>query len=119
MPTSSTSACSRATFTKPPMYDRGSKASSASPLAGEPSYTKSSSVVSFDRNVTVSWAKCRTAMRIVLPRVLAAAAALAVGEVERQQALGEGAVGDRFVLRRVVEVERQQALGEGAVGDRF
>src|ERR1051326_799853 len=102
MPTSSTSACSRATFTKPPMYDRGSKASSASPLAGEPSYTKSSSVVSFDRNVTVSWGKCRTAMRIVFPRVLAAAAALAVGEVERQQALGEGAVGDRFVLRRVV-----------------
>src|SRR2546426_12711646 len=38
MPTSSTPACSRATFTKPPMYDRGSQASSASPLAGEPSW---------------------------------------------------------------------------------
>ena len=54
MPTSSTPACSRATFTKPPMYERGSHASSVSPLAGEPSYTKSSSVVSFGRNVTVS-----------------------------------------------------------------
>src|SRR5204862_7635067 len=50
MPTSSTRACSRATFTKPPMYDRGSQASSASPLAGEPSWTKSSSVVSLGRN---------------------------------------------------------------------
>src|SRR5437879_9078945 len=64
MPTSSTPACSRATFTKPPMYDRGSQASSASPLAGEPSWTKSSSVVSLGRNVTVSWTKFRTAMRI-------------------------------------------------------
>src|SRR5512132_1885271 len=64
MPTSSTPACSRATFTKPPMYDRGSQASSASPLAGEPSWTKSSSVVSLGRNVTVSWTKFSTAMRI-------------------------------------------------------
>src|SRR2546421_1878041 len=63
MPTSSTPACSRATFTKPPMYDRGSQASSASPLAGEPSWTKSSSVVSLGRNVTVSWTKFSTAMR--------------------------------------------------------
>src|SRR5205823_5460890 len=67
MPTSSTPACSRATFTKPPMYDRGSQASSASPLAGEPSWTKSSSVVSLGRNVTVSWTKFRTAMRISNP----------------------------------------------------
>src|SRR5215510_14541885 len=65
MPTSSTPACSRATLTKPPMYDRGSQASSASPLAGEPSWTKSSSVVSLGRNVTVSWTKFSTAMRIV------------------------------------------------------
>src|SRR2546423_10159295 len=67
MPTSSTPACSRATFTKPPMDDRGSQASSASPLAGEPSWTKSSSVVSLGRNVTVSWTKFRTAMRISNP----------------------------------------------------
>src|SRR5438132_6965624 len=67
MPTSSTPACSRATFTKPPMYDRGSQASSASPLAGESSWTKSSSVVSLGRNVTVSWTKFRTAMRISNP----------------------------------------------------
>src|SRR5688500_2712396 len=64
IPTSSTPACSRATFTKPPMYDRGSQASNASPLAGEPSWTKSSSVVSLGRNVTVSWTKFSTAMRI-------------------------------------------------------
>src|SRR5260370_22502914 len=64
MPTSSTPACSRATFTKPPMYDRGSQASSASPLAGEPSWTKSSSVVSLGRNVAVAWTKFRAAMRI-------------------------------------------------------
>src|SRR5262249_17315193 len=42
----------------------GSQASSASPLAGEPSWMKSSSVVSLGRNVTVSWTKFRTAMRI-------------------------------------------------------
>src|SRR5215510_6047774 len=121
MPTSSTPACSRATFTKPPMYDPGSQASSASPRAGEPSWTKSSSVVSLGRNVTVSWAKLATAMRIAavivrgcrvaLPRVLAAAASLAMGAVEGQQGLGEGAVGGRLVSGRVV--------GADAAGDRL
>ena len=37
-----------------------------------------------------------------LPRILAGAAGLAVGEVEGQQVLGEGAVGDRLVFGRVV-----------------
>src|ERR687887_77342 len=42
---------------------------------------------------------------IDLPRVLAAAAGLTVGEVERQQTLGEGAVGDRLVFGRVVRAD--------------
>src|SRR5712692_9360043 len=42
------------------------------------------------------------AFSTALPRVLAAAASLAVGEVERQQLLGEGAVGGRLVFGRVV-----------------
>src|SRR5262245_64621320 len=41
-------------------------------------------------------------LTVVLLRVLAAAAGLAVGEVERQQALGKGAVGRRLVFRRIV-----------------
>ena len=36
MPTSSTPSYSRATCTKPPMYDFGPDVSSASPRAGEP-----------------------------------------------------------------------------------
>src|SRR5262245_50133320 len=36
-----------------------------------------------------------------LPRVIPAATGLAVGEVERQQVLGEGAVGGRLVFGRV------------------
>src|SRR5215831_17861736 len=48
---------------------------------------------------------------VVLLRVLAAAAGLAVGEVKRQQALGKGAVGGRLVFRRVV--------GADAAWDRF
>src|SRR5712692_5116735 len=102
MPTSSTPACSRATFTKPPMYERGSQASSASPLAGDPSWTKSSSVVSLGRNVTVSWTKFRTAMRIASdvaggieifdqPRPGFAGSAKAVE--------AEGAAGEHLVLR--------------------
>src|SRR5436309_4509352 len=102
MPTSSTPACSRATFTKPPMYDRGSQASSASPLAGEPSWTKSSSLVSLGRNVTVSWTKFSTAMRIASdvagdieifdqPRPGFAGLAKAVE--------AEGAAGEHLVLR--------------------
>src|SRR5436309_14745368 len=102
MPTSSTPACSRATFTKPPMYDRGSQASSASPPAGEPSWTKSSSVVSSGRNVTVSWTKFSTAMRIASggagdieifdqPRPGFAGLAKAVE--------AEGAAGEHLVLR--------------------
>src|SRR2546425_5804297 len=83
MPTSSTPACSRATFTKPPMYDRGSQASSASPLAGEPSWTKSWSVVSWGRNVTFSWTKFRAAMRIASAKAVEA----------------EGATGEHLVLR--------------------
>src|SRR5262249_35218313 len=46
-----------------------------------------------------------------LPRVLAAAAGLAMGEVEGQQVLGEGAVGGRLVSGRVV--------GTDAAWDRF
>src|SRR3989441_1459474 len=83
MPTSSTPACSRATFTKPPMYDRGSQASSASPLAGEPSWTKSSRVVSLGGSVTVSWTKFRAAMRIASAKAVEA----------------EGATGEHLVLR--------------------
>src|SRR3989449_5840077 len=65
------------------MYDRGSQASSASPLAGEPSWTKSSSVVSLGRNVTVSWTKFRRAMRIASAKAVEA----------------EGATGEHLVLR--------------------
>src|SRR2546422_4873982 len=65
------------------MYDRGSQASSASPLAGEPSWTKSSSVVSLGRNVTVSWTKFRAAMRIASAKAVEA----------------EGATGEHLVLR--------------------
>src|SRR5580765_6023735 len=104
MPTSSTPACSRATFTKPPMYDRGSQASSASPLAGEPSWTKSSSVVSLGRNVTVSWTKLATAMRIasviVLPQDVGAAVGASARPRESAQAVeAEGAAGEHLVLR--------------------
>ena len=43
-----------------------------------------------------------SSLAVALPRVLAAAAGLAVGEVERQQVLSEGAVGGRLVSGRVV-----------------
>src|SRR2546423_4655049 len=76
------------------MYDRGSQASSASPLAGEPSWTKSSSLVSLGRNVTVSWTKFRAAMRI--------ASAKAV-ETER-------AAGEHLVLR--LGGQRSEPLAE-------
>src|SRR2546427_2660872 len=102
MPTSSTPACSRATFTKPPMYDRGSQASSASPLAGEPSWTKSSSVVSLGRNVTVSWTKFSTAMRIASD----VAGGIEIFDQPRPGLAGlakaveaEGAAGEHLVLR--------------------
>src|SRR5438445_6111812 len=105
MPTSSTPACSRATFTKPPMYDRGSQASSASPLAGEPSWTKSSSAVSLGRNVTVSWTKFRTAMRIASVIVLSQgrwrrswwSRPGVAGSAHAVEA--EGAAGEHLVLR--------------------
>src|SRR5262249_1202724 len=48
---------------------------------------------------------------IGLPRVLAAAAGLAVGEVERQQVLGEGALGRRLRTGGIV--------GADAAGDRL
>src|SRR5712691_6484987 len=103
MPTSSTPACSRATFTKPPMYERGSQASSASPLAGDPSWTKSSSVVSLGRNVTVSWTKFRTAMRVASD----VAGGIEIFDQPRPGFAGlakaveaEGAAGEHLVLRR-------------------
>src|SRR5437773_4011374 len=104
MPTSSTPACSRATSTKPPMYERGSQASSASPLAGEPSWTKSSSVVSLGRNVTVSWTKFKTATRIAsiigLPRDVGVALVVPACRRGSAQAVeAEGAAGEHLVLR--------------------
>src|SRR5439155_18528780 len=99
---STTGQASRATFTKPPMYDCGSQASSASPLAGEPSWTKSSSVVSLGRNVTVSWTKFRAAMRIAS----AVAGSIEVFDQQRPGFAGlakaveaEGAAGEHLVLR--------------------
>src|SRR5215467_4009233 len=104
MPTSSTPACSRATFTKPPMYDRGSRASSASPLAGESSWTKSSSVVSLGRNVTVSWTKFSTATRIasviLFPQDVAPRFVVPVSVAGSAQTVeAEGAAGEHLVLR--------------------
>src|SRR5438477_8590715 len=104
MPTSSTPACSRDTFTKPPMYDCGSQASRASPLAGEPSWTKSSSVLSLGRNVTVSWTKFRTATRtasiIGLPQDVGAALVVSAWRRGSAQAVeAEGAAGEHLVLR--------------------
>src|SRR5438105_7971265 len=84
------------------MYDRGSQASSASPLAGEPSWTKSSSVVSLGRNVTVSWAKFRAAMRIASD----VAGSIEIFDQQRPGFAGlakaveaEGAAGEHLVLR--------------------
>src|SRR5262249_44161745 len=65
-------------------------------LAGEPSYTKSASVVSLGRNVTVSWTKFRTAIRIASVIVVV----IPPEEIERAHTIAARARGARTLVEK-------------------